>query len=171
MSDDGTDIHDCAANRSELLSGLLRHQEQAEDVEIELLVKMLRGHIFKWGEIVNAGVVYQDVQLVEFFVCFGKQPLDVGWIGNVGLDGHSRAAVFGDFIYNTIGCFPARRIVDNDGCAFSREVLSDGGTNSLRGTVVNCSLAEKVLGHDYDPLSWCSIRAKGQSTTRVAALG
>ena len=38
----GTDVDDAASLGTEMLDGLLRHQKQAEHVEVELLVKMLR---------------------------------------------------------------------------------------------------------------------------------
>ena len=79
--------------RAEVLDGFLRREEQAEHVEIELLVKVLGGHVLERRELVDAGVVDQDVEPAERLLRLGEEPLDVGLLGHVRLHRDGLAAL------------------------------------------------------------------------------
>jgi len=49
----------------------------AEDVQVELLVEVLVGDALERGELVDAGIVHQDVEPAERLLRLGEQALDV----------------------------------------------------------------------------------------------
>src|SRR6185369_4176494 len=55
------DVDDAAALAAEILRRLLGRQDEPEDVDVEVFVKVLFGNFLERRELVNAGVVYQDV--------------------------------------------------------------------------------------------------------------
>ncbi len=61
-------------------------------------MEVLAGDAIEGRELVDAGIVHQDIELAELLLGFGKQPLDVGLLGHVGLDGDRLAALAGDFL-------------------------------------------------------------------------
>ena len=153
MGHDRADVDDRAAGRAEMLGGFLRSQDQAEHVEIELLVEVLGRDVFERGKLIDARVVDEDVELVELVLRFGEQPLDVGRVGDVGLNGHRLAAILRDLADDAVGGFLAGGVVDDDGRAFGREMPGDGCADSLRGAGDDGHFAEKLLGHDMIPLT------------------
>ena len=68
-----------------MLYRFLGSQQQTEDVQVELLVKMLFGDFFERRRLVNAGVVHQDVEPAERLLRFGEQSLDLGLLGHIRL--------------------------------------------------------------------------------------
>ena len=48
-----------------VLHGLLRCQQETEDVDVEVPVKEILGHCLERGELVDTGVVDQDVEPAE----------------------------------------------------------------------------------------------------------
>ncbi len=56
---------------------LLRGQQETQDVQVELPVEVLGGHVLKRGELIDPGVVDQHIHPAERLQCFGEQPLDV----------------------------------------------------------------------------------------------
>ena len=86
-----------------MLDRLLRRQEQAQHVEVEHPVEMLGGHFLQRGELVNAGVVDQDVEPPERPLGLGKQSLNIGLVGHIGLHGHGLPAVGGDRGHDAFG--------------------------------------------------------------------
>src|SRR6202011_2624257 len=81
-----TDVDDAAASRAEMLQGFLRRQHHAEDVGIKLAMKFFFRYLFESCELVNAGVIDQDVDLSERFLRSRKKSLDVGFLRNTRLD-------------------------------------------------------------------------------------
>ena len=69
---DRADVDDAAAGGAEVLHRLLRGEEQPEDVQVELLVEVLLGDAFERGELVDAGVVHQDVEPAERLLRLGR---------------------------------------------------------------------------------------------------
>ena len=114
-----------------MLDGLLSHQKKAEHIEVELLVKVLRGDHFQRQELVEARVVDEDVELAERFLCFGKKTLNILGLGNIGLDGDSLPLLLGDALDDGIRSGLAAGVVDDDGCALGRQVLGNRGADSL----------------------------------------
>jgi hypothetical protein len=71
-ADDGADVDDTAAVAVEMFQRLLRREDQAEHVQIELLPEMVLGDLFQRRELLNAGVVHENVNAAERFPGFGK---------------------------------------------------------------------------------------------------
>ena len=79
---------------AEMLDRFLRRQHQAQHVEVELLVEVLGGDVFQRGELVDAGVVDQDVELAERLLRLGEQPSGCPPVlADVGLHGDGLAAL------------------------------------------------------------------------------
>ena len=93
MTDDGADVDDRAAGGTHLLDRFLRRKKQAEHVEVELLVEVLRGDGLERRELVNAGVVHQHVELSVGGLGLGEETFDVVRFGDVGLHGDRFAAL------------------------------------------------------------------------------
>ena len=98
-----------------MLHSLLRRQQQTEDVEVELPVKEVLGHLLERRELVDAGVVDQDVEPAECLLAFGKQALDVRLLRYVTLHGDGLAPAAHDLRHHTLGALLAGRVVDDDG--------------------------------------------------------
>ena len=80
-----------------MLYRLLRRQNQTENIGIELPMKLVLRHRFERFELVDAGVVNQNVELAECFLRLDKQALDVLLLRNIGLDGDCLAAALCNF--------------------------------------------------------------------------
>ena len=69
-----------------MLDGLLRHQKQAQYIEVEQREKVLHRDLFQRQVLVEARVVDEDVELAERFLRFGKQMLNILGLGDIGLE-------------------------------------------------------------------------------------
>jgi hypothetical protein len=74
-----------------VLHGLPGRQQEAEDVEVEMLVKVVFGDLVERGELVRPGVVDEDIEPAERPLRFGKEALDIRALRHVALHG-DRAA-------------------------------------------------------------------------------
>jgi len=81
----------------------------------------LVGHLGGRQELVDAGVVDEDVDLAGF----AGQPFDVAAVGEVGADEASRPAV-GDDLVDTLAAAQRISAVDGDVGAVGSELLGDG---------------------------------------------
>ena len=77
----------------EQLDRFLRREDQAQHVQVELLVEVFGGDGFERRELVDAGVVHQDVELAERLLGLREEPPDVGFLGEVGLHRDRLAAL------------------------------------------------------------------------------
>ena len=96
-----------------------------------MLVEVLRRHALERRELVDAGVVDEDVEPAERLLRLGEQALDVGLLRHVGLDGDGLAALAGDLGDDAVGPFLAGGVVDDDGRPLGRQVPGDGGADAL----------------------------------------
>jgi len=71
------------------------------------------GSGFEGGELIDARVVDEDVELTKGFYGLGEKARDVGLLGDVALHGDGFAALGGDFFDNLVGAFLAGRIIDS----------------------------------------------------------
>ena len=94
-------------------------------------MEVLGRYLFQRLELIDAGVVDQDVEPAEGFFGFGEETADVGLIGEVGLHGDGLAAVALDLTHNAVGTVLARAVVDDDGGALGGEVQRDRGADPL----------------------------------------
>ena len=72
---------------SNQFDGFLRGEQQAEHIEVELLMEVLGGDAFEWRKLEDAGVVHENVEFAVGAFGFGEQALDVFEFRNVGMDG------------------------------------------------------------------------------------
>ena len=126
-----TDVDDAAAGGIEIFQRFLRGQQQAEHIQIELLVEMLLGDLFERREFIDARVVHEHVQLAEGFLGFGEQTFDVRLFGDVALHGDRLAARAGDFGDDLVRARFAGSVIDDDRRAFRREMLGDGRADAF----------------------------------------
>src|SRR6266581_7562037 len=78
-----TDVDDVSTSRIEQPYRGLRSEDQAEHIQIEMLVEVLLRHVFERGEFIDARVVDQNVEPDKGSLRLGEQPLDVGLPGNI----------------------------------------------------------------------------------------
>jgi hypothetical protein len=65
-------------------------------------MELVLGDVFQRHEFVDTGIVHQHVDRAEGFFGFVKQPLHVGGLGDVALDGNGLTAVRFDVGDNTV---------------------------------------------------------------------
>ena len=97
-------------------------------------MEVLGGYGFEGLEIVDAGVVHQNVHLAVGGFGLGEESRDVGGFGDVGLHGDGFAALGCDVLHNGVGAGFAAGVIDDDGSAFGCQMFGDGGADSLGGS-------------------------------------
>jgi hypothetical protein len=102
---------------------------------------MLRRDSPELGELIDAGVVHQDVEPAKLFGSFGEQSIDVFFFGYVGLNGDGTTSAGDDSGDDAIGAIPARGIVDDDRGAVSGQMRGDGGADAFGGARDNGNFA------------------------------
>ena len=150
-ADRGTDIDDAAPLRADQLRRFLGAEDQPENVGVEVLAEMLFVHIFERLQVINAGVVHQNVELAVGLFGFREQAIDVGGLGDIGLNGDSLSACAGDFCHDAIGVLLAGCVVHYHGRAFRRELLGDGRADAFGCSGYHCDLAFEFLCHVLAP--------------------
>ena len=93
---------------------------------------------------IDPGAIDDDVEPPECRLGLRKEPLDIGRLGDVGLDRDRPASVALDLGHHTIGAFLARRIVDNYGGAGRCQMFGDGGSDPLRCPVTMATLPSSL---------------------------
>ena len=88
-----------------MLHRFLRCQNQTENIGIELTMKLSLRHLFKRLEVVDAGVVDQDVDLAERFLRLSEKALDVFLLRNIGLDGDRFSTALANIVNDLIRAF------------------------------------------------------------------
>src|SRR5207247_6646155 len=92
-----TDVDDVSTSRIEQPYRGLRSENQAEHIQIEMLVEVLLRHVFQRGEFIDARVVDENVEPAKGFLHLGEKPFDVGLPGNISLHRYGFASGAGDF--------------------------------------------------------------------------
>ena len=140
--------------RAEVLDGFLSREDQAEDIEIELLVEVLGSHGLERGEFVDAGVVHQDIDPAERLLGFREEPPHIDLRGQVRLHRDGLAVLAGDLVDDLLGPVLARRVVDDDRRALRGEFPGDLGPDPLRCSGHDGDFPGELLrdsGHDSRP--------------------
>ena len=150
-----------------MLERLLRGEDQAEDVEVELLVEVLGRHLLERGELVDARVVDQDVEPAERLLRLGEQAEDVGGIGHVRLHGDRLAPLGGDLGHDAVRAFLAGGVVDDHGRPRLGQVFRDGGTDALGRAGDDGDLARESLRHCLAPVNGSAPFAGDFCTAKV----
>jgi hypothetical protein len=109
---------------------------------LNCLVEVLLGDGLDGGELVDAGVVDEDVEAAV--VLDGRVDDALGFrggLGDVAAHGDGLAAGRGDGGDNGVRAGLAGGVVDDDGCAFRGERLGDGGSDALGCAGDDCDFA------------------------------
>src|SRR6516164_412945 len=94
-------------------------------------MEVLFGDILERGELVDAGVVDQNVQPAEDRLRLREETPDLRRSRYVCLDGDGPSALACDLGDHTVGAVLAGGIVDDNRGALSRQLLGDGGADLL----------------------------------------
>jgi hypothetical protein len=97
-----------------VLDRFLGREEEAEDVEVELPVEVLRGDAAEGLEVVDASVVDEDIELAEGGFGLGEEAGDVFGVRDVSLDGDGLAAFGLDVGDDGVGACLTAGVVDDD---------------------------------------------------------
>jgi hypothetical protein len=134
-----------------VLHCLFRREEKAEDVDVEMLVKMLFGHPFERRELVSPGVVDEDIDSAERPLRVRKEALDVRGLRDIGLHGDRFAPTRGNLPDDALGVRLAQRIVHDDRSAFFRQRLRDTRPDALGRAGHDGDLSFELLAHVLTP--------------------
>ena len=85
-----------------MLHRLLRCQDQSENVRVELAMKLALRRLFERCELVDAGVVYQNIEPAECFPGLREKAFDVFLLRNISLDGDRFSAALGNFVNDLV---------------------------------------------------------------------
>src|SRR5260221_1088443 len=85
-ADGGADVDDAGAF-AQVLDGSLRGEQETEDVDVEDLVVVIFCEGFDGQELVDAGVVDQDVEVAEVLDGCVDEALSLSGLGHVAMDG------------------------------------------------------------------------------------
>src|SRR5260221_8678595 len=109
---------------------------------------MLDGNGLERRELVDAGVVDQDIEPAIRLLGFGKEPLDVVRLGDIGLNGECFAALLLNAFDDGVRASLAACVIDYDRRALRRQMLGNGRSDSLGGSR-NDSYFVLQLAHDF----------------------
>src|SRR5271167_2095671 len=98
-----------------MLDGSLRCEQETADVDVEELVIVLFGEGLDRGELVDAGVVDEDVEAAEVLDRRVDKALGLGGVGHIGAYGDGFATAGGDGGNYSIRASLAGGIIDDDG--------------------------------------------------------
>src|SRR5438874_3110038 len=106
------DIDHAPAIAVKMLHRFLAGEYQTENIGIELALKLNLRHFFKRFEVVDAGVVDQDIDLAERLLRFGKYTFDIFLLRDIALDCNRFPIALADCINYLVCILLRRRIVD-----------------------------------------------------------
>src|SRR6266571_5704851 len=129
----------------------LRSEDQAEHIQIEMLVEVLLRHVFQRGEFVDARFVHQDVEPAKRFLRPSKQPFDVGLPGNISLHRDSLTSGAGDFRNDLVRAGFAGGVISDHRRAFDSECFRDGRADALGGAGNHSDFAGKFSALHFAP--------------------
>src|SRR5262245_26098244 len=95
---------------------------------------MFFGHLLERREIVDSGIVHQDINLAKSFLGFRKKVLNLRLLRDIGLHRDSFAAAASNVGHYTVCTSFAGGIVDDHGRTLGGQVFSNGSSDALRGT-------------------------------------
>ena len=108
---------------------------------LNMLVELLFGDGLDRAELVNAGVVDEDVEAAKVFDGCVDDALRFGGLGDVAPHGDSLAAGRGDGGDDGVRAGLAGGVIDDDGCAFRGEGFGDGGADAFGCAGDDCDFA------------------------------
>ena len=112
-------------------AGGLRGKYDAENVDIELFMKRVLSYTFERGEVIDTGVVNDNIE--ASVILYGRidESLGLGSFGDISLHGNGLAARRINGVYDGIRARLTGCIADYDGCAFRGQRFRDSGSNSF----------------------------------------
>jgi hypothetical protein len=104
----------------------------AENIGVELAVELFLRNLVEGGELIDAGIVHQDVQLPECLLGLGEDVLHVAGFRDIALNGNCLTAVALDLGNDPVRAFLTGGVIHHNRCALGSQALCDTSTNSLR---------------------------------------
>src|SRR5260370_31096963 len=95
-------------------------------------MKLILSNFFERREPQNARIVDENIEPAEYFVCFGKQVLDVFCFRHVALNCDRLSTARGNLIDHLIRAFLGRRVVNDHGRAFGGKLFGNAGADAFR---------------------------------------
>ena len=111
------DVDDASA-LADVFNGGAGGKKDTEYINVEHLVEVVFGDIFNGSELIDAGVVDEDVEAAIVLDGCVDDALRFSGLGDVSADSDGFAAGCGDGGDDDVGTSLAGGIVDHDGCAF-----------------------------------------------------
>jgi hypothetical protein len=100
-------------------------------------VKFILRDLFKRFEVVDTGVVNQDVDLPERLLCFSEQTLDIFLLRDVALNGDRFSAALANFVNDFVSIRFRGCLINDHSRAFGGELFGDTRADSFRRTGYN----------------------------------
>jgi hypothetical protein len=141
--------------------GFLRDQQQAKHVEIEMLVEVFGRDAIQGCELVEPGIVDEDVDRTERLHGRGHDFFHIAGVGEIAVHGSGFAALGGDRCDHALGRRFAGAVVDGDRRTLGGEANRDLGADTLGCAGYQRHFAFKSPGH-LAPISliWMSARTR-----------
>ena len=159
------------------LGRVLGAQEIAADVDVEVRVDELGGHVREEGPLHDGGVVDEDVELAERLDRRREEAGDVARLADIGLRRDGRPAGLRDGRDDLVRLLLALAVVDDDLRPLGGEPRGDGRADPARRTgdegdlpgqtLVghDCSLTAGVDGRNFAETAYCPGRASARSVS------
>lgn len=116
-------------------------QERTQNVDIELSAIQFLGGLFDLVELVNAGVINDDIQAPEDIDGRVDQRFDFRLVRDIRAHGHGSSTSGFDVGNQLVRTALARCVIDNDFRAISRKLACNAGTDTFRGASDDSDLA------------------------------
>src|SRR5262249_30085192 len=147
-----TDVDDAPALTAEILDRFLGGKNEAEEIQIELLVEVLWRYLFHGRKLVNARVVDENIDPPECLFRFGQKPLDVRRLRHVRLHGNGPAPLALDLPDDAVRPRFAGGVVHHHGRTLVSEVPGDGCPDALRSPGDDRDFTLEFVRHFSDSL-------------------
>jgi len=105
----------------------------AEHIGVEVTMEVVLGDVFEWLELIDAGIVDENIDPAERLLGLFEQPAHVRRLGDVGLHRNGLAAFGRDRGRNAVGALLVGRIIDHHGGACRRQGFGGRGADALGG--------------------------------------
>src|SRR5215470_15296962 len=117
-----------------MLERLLSDEKHSKNIGIKHSADLWLGDFFDRHELVNPGVVDENIDLAEGFLRGRKKFFNIGRFRNARLGGDSFAATFTDLIDNFVRIRFRGRVIHDYGGSMRRQFFCDTSADSLRRT-------------------------------------
>src|ERR1043165_1210271 len=108
-------------------------------------MEMFLGDLLQRQEFINSCVVDEDVEVSVCLLCLGKQAFNVGFLGHITLHGNCLASLRGNFTHDFVGAGFARRVINDDRCAFRAEMFRNRSADTFGCAGNYCYFSRQFL--------------------------